>query len=169
MTAQSPAAQRGFDALYEWLQPSLWRYAHRLVGDSDAADDIVQESFVRLLARPDLDGDPARLWLFTVATNLIRDRGRTSSRRKRLLTAVPVTPTATPPPDDRVEREEQVRAVRSALDRLSERDKQLLMMREEGFKYHEIAEVVGIAPASVGTLIARAVKRFTQVYTQPEE
>jgi DNA-directed RNA polymerase specialized sigma24 family protein len=37
-------------------------------------------------------------------------------------------------------------------------------MREEGFKYEEIANVVGVAPASVGTLIARALRRFVEVY-----
>ena len=37
-------------------------------------------------------------------------------------------------------------------------------MREEGFTYQEIAETVGVAPGSVGTLIARAVRRFTEVY-----
>jgi DNA-directed RNA polymerase specialized sigma24 family protein len=37
-------------------------------------------------------------------------------------------------------------------------------MREEGFKYEEIAAVIGVAPASVGTLIARALRRFMEVY-----
>jgi DNA-directed RNA polymerase specialized sigma24 family protein len=50
--------------------------------------------------------------------------------------------------------------VREVLDRLPDRDRQLLLMREEGFRYDEIAKVVGVAPASVGTLIARALKRF---------
>lgn len=164
MTVQAAPANEGFDALYERLQPSLWRYVHRLVGDADVADDVVQEAFVRLLKRPELSGNAARLWLFTVATNLVRDRGRTTVRRRRLLSAVPTdTPTVTLA-DRRLEREEEVRAVRQALEKLSERDRQLLMMREEGFKYHEIAEVVGTAPSSIGTLIARAAKRFTEVY-----
>jgi RNA polymerase sigma-70 factor (ECF subfamily) len=54
------------------------------------------------------------------------------------------------------------------LDRLPERDRQLLLMREEGFKYEEIARVVGVAPASVGTLIARALKRFVAMYEARE-
>jgi DNA-directed RNA polymerase specialized sigma24 family protein len=40
----------------------------------------------------------------------------------------------------------------------------LLLMREEGFKYEEIAGVIGVAPASVGTLIARALRRFAELY-----
>jgi RNA polymerase sigma-70 factor (ECF subfamily) len=158
-----------FNAAYERLQPSLWRYVHRLVGDGDVTDDVVQEAFVRLLARPDLHGDSARLWLFTVATNLVRDRGRTAVRRKRLLTAIPVQTEPTPQASDRVERAERVQSVRDALDDLPERDRHLLLMREEGFSYQEIAAAIGVAPGSVGTLIARAIKRFTAVYRPLEE
>jgi RNA polymerase sigma-70 factor, ECF subfamily len=168
LSVRPATAESEFNALYERVQPSLWRYAHRLLGDGDATDDVVQEAFVRLLARPDLRGNRARLWLFTVATNLVRDRGRTRVRRGRLLSARPVTPDPPPPPSDRVERAEQVEAVRAALDRIPERDRQLLLMREEGFSYQEIAEAVGVAPTSVGTLISRAVKRFTEVYSPAE-
>ena len=164
----SRESTEGFNALYERLQPSLWRYVNRLVGDADVADDVVQESFVRLLSRPDLTGDAARLWLFTVAMNLVRDRGRTATRRARLLAAVPATQEVEPGPAEAVERDEQVRAVRAALQKLPERDRQLLLMREEGFRYQEIAEAVGVAPGSVGTLIARAVRRFTEHYRTTE-
>jgi RNA polymerase sigma-70 factor, ECF subfamily len=168
LTAPHGAAEGDFNALYERVQPSLWRYVHRLLSDGDAADDVVQEAFVRLLSRPDLGGDAARLWLFTVATNLVRDRGRTAARRNRLLTAAPAAPEPPPPVVEQLDREERVRAVRAALDQLPQRDRQLLLMREEGFRYHEIAAAVGVAPGSVGTLIARAIKRFAQIYREPE-
>jgi RNA polymerase sigma-70 factor (ECF subfamily) len=69
-----------------------------------------------------------------------------------------------PRPDDRVEQIEDIEAVQAALEKLSDRDRQLLLMRAEGFKYEEIAGVIGVAPASVGTLIARALKRFIEAY-----
>lgn len=168
VSAGQRIAEGEFNALYERLRPSLWRYVHRLVGDADAADDIAQEAFVRLLDRPDLRGDSARLWLFTVATNLVRDRGRTATRRKRLLSATPFVPEASPPASERAERAERIAAVRDALRELPERDRHLLLMREEGFSYREIAAVIGVAPGSVGTLIARAIRRFTLVYRPAE-
>lgn len=152
-----------FDELFEGLYPSLYRYLHRLTGDADAADDIAQESFVRLL-RQELPEPEVRPWLFTVAMNLVRDRARKMERRQRLLSTAPPLVSSASRPDDDVERVERVAAVRAALDRLSERDRQLLLMREEGFKYEEIANVIGVAPASVGTLIARALRRFVEVY-----
>lgn len=159
----------GFGELYERLQPSLLRYLERLTADRDVAQDVAQEAFLRLLRRSDLTGDDARLWIFTVATNLVRDHGRTVVRRQRLLSGRPMTPNAVPTPDALTERAEQVERVRAALRQLPERDRQLLLMREEGFRYQEMAEAVGVAPGSVGTLIARALKKFEAVYRRDEE
>jgi RNA polymerase sigma-70 factor, ECF subfamily len=156
-----------FDGLFQRLYPSLFRYLHRLTGDADAAEDVAQESFVRLL-RQNLTEDEVRPWLFTVAMNLVRDRARKTDRRQRLLTGAPQLVKPGPLPDEDLERSERIAAVRSVLDTLPERDRQLLLMREEGFKYEEIAQVVGVAPASVGTLIARALRRFVEAYRARE-
>jgi RNA polymerase sigma-70 factor, ECF subfamily len=156
-----------FDAVFEKLYPALFRYLHRLTGDQDVAEDIAQEAFLRLLRQP-LPEAEIRPWLFTVAMNLVRDRARKSERRQRLLTAAPNLVTRIPLPDEDVERSERIAGVREVLDQLPERDRQLLLMREEGFKYDEIAAVVGVAPASVGTLIARALKKFVAEYEARE-
>lgn len=148
-----------FEARFQELYPSLYRYLHRLTGDPDVAEDIAQEAFVRLL-RQSLPDDEVRPWLFTVAMNLVRDAARRTDRRQRLLQTAPSLSSHVPEPDEEVERNERIAGVRRALDTLSQRDQQLLLMREEGFKYEEIAGVVGVAPASVGTLIARALRRF---------
>lgn len=168
--APTPSAppRLDFDDLFRRLYPSLHRYAHRMTGDTDAADDIAQEAFVRLLGRP-LPEDEARLWLFTVATNLFRDRARTVRRRERLLAGGPPPVASLPRPDEEAERADEVRRVREALDRLAPRERQMLLMREEGFRYDEIASVTGVAPGSVGTLLARALKRFAAAYDAPKE
>lgn len=116
------------------------------------------------LLRQSLPEAEVRPWLFTVAMNLVRDHARKVERRSRLLTTAPVLVSSTPLPDETVERSEQVGLVRAVLGQLSVRDQQLLLMREEGFKYEEIARVIGVAPASVGTLIARALRRFADLY-----
>jgi len=152
-----------FDSQFQQLYPSLFRYLHRLTGDADIADDIAQESFVRLL-KQDLPEAEVRPWLFTVAMNLVRDHARKVERRQRLLTTAPVLVSPSALPDEAVERNEAVGSVRVILNQLSTRDQQLLLMREEGFKYEEIARVIGVAPASVGTLIARALRRFAELY-----
>ena len=56
----TPGSAVDYDALFRRLYPSLFRYLHRLTGETDQADDIAQESFVRLLGR-DMPEDEARL------------------------------------------------------------------------------------------------------------
>lgn len=155
------------DDLFRRLYPPLFRYLNRLTGDPDAADDIAQEAFVRLLRDPLPEAD-ARPWLFRVATNLLRDRARKRKRHRRLR---PQAHREAPPPerpDEVVERSEAVARVRAALDRIPERDRRMLLMREEGFSYREIAEAVGVASSSVGTLLGRAIRRFREVYVAAE-
>lgn len=151
-----------FEAAFHDHNASLFRYAHRLLGDADVASDVVQESFIRLLRHPMPDAE-VRRWLFTVATNLVRDHARMESRRQRLLAERYSAPRADPGPEEAASRAERIAAVRSALSRLRPRDQAMLLMREEGFRYAEIAEAIGVAPGSVGTLLARALRRFSAV------
>ncbi len=153
-----------YEAAYKRLQPSLYRYLLRLTGDPDLAEDLAQESFVRLLDH-DLPEAEIRPWIFAVATNLVRDSARTRERRRRLLQEKGERGINAPAADEWVERSERIESVRAALDKLSERDRKLLLLREEGFKYAEIAEVIGVVPGSVGTLVARALRRFAAAYT----
>lgn len=161
-----------FDAAFARHHAALFRYLHRLLGDADVAADLAQETFVRLLNHP-LPDEEVRPWLFTVGTNLARDVARMRSRRRRLLekrgeddALRPARPVA---PDERLERRRKIEAVHAALERIAERDREILLMREEGFRYAEIAEVIGVAPTSVGTLLARALQRFAAAYEEGEE
>lgn len=156
-----------FDRLFRRLYPSLFRYLYRLTGDPDTADDIAQESFSRLLrhALPEAEAKP---WLFTVATNLVRDSARKTTRRERLLSIVKPAPSAPQAPDVMAERNERIESVRAVLAGLSERDRKLLLMRAEGFTYDEMARAVGVAPGSIGTLLARALRRFSAAYKLQE-
>ena len=158
-----------FDTLFDDVFPALLRYCHRLTGDGDVAEDMAQEAFVRFV-RDQVEGPPGavRVWLFKVATHLIRDRYRTAENRRRLLEEHPVKPSTPADPAIRAERDETIRSVRNALSRLPDRDRQLLLMREEGFSYREISQAVGVKEASIGTLLSRAQRRFTDAYALEE-
>ncbi len=154
-----------FDTVFGEVYPGLFRYCHRLTGDSDVADDVAQEAFVRFYER-EIQGteEGIRAWLFRTAIHLVRDRHRLRENRKRLLEANPVLPGGEEAPDLRVERSEDVARVRTALESLKDRDREMLLLRYEGFSYREIAETMDTAATSVGTLLARAERRFTEVY-----
>lgn len=157
-----------FDALFDSVYPPLFRYCNRLTGDPDQAEDVAQEAFFRLLDRG-AEGTESSLrsWLFLVATNLVRDRSRTRETRRRILTRIP-PPDAVPGPDQDLTRAEEVERVRRALQILSERDRKMLLLRQEGFSYREIAEMVEVSHRSVGTILARALKRFAAELSNEE-
>ena len=151
------------ERLFEEHHGELYRYLHRLTGDADVAADAAQEAFVRLVENPPRHGMNPRAWLFTVATNVVRDGARTRSRRRELLVGAPdraPRPDAPADPETALIRRERREAVRRALGALGEKERTILLMREEGFKHREIAEAVGTTTGSVGTMSARALDKL---------
>lgn len=156
-------------AVYAEVYPGLVRYLHRKVWDSDRAAELAQDVFVRALAaRP----DNPRAWLFTVAANIANDETRLVLRRKKHLTLLKLEATAEPPRVDPVavmEREERAETVRRALDALNERDREVLLLRDAGLSYPEIAERTGLAVGAVGTTLCRARKRMVEAHAALKE
>jgi RNA polymerase sigma-70 factor, ECF subfamily len=155
-----------FTELFNAEFQRLYRYLDRLSGESDLAADLAQEAFVRLYQRGSLPDAP-NAWLITVAMNLLRNARSTHTRRRRLLTvaraeAVLADPSPSPA-QVTVDVASSVR-VRVALDRLPERERQLLLLRAEGYSYREISAVLDLNDASVGTLLARAKRTFREAY-----
>lgn len=151
--------------LFERHQGELFRYVARFTGDGDLAEDVVQDVFVRLAERPPRHDDQIRAWLFRVATNLAIDATRGARRRLALVKGqADRLPMADPPVDPATAavRDDDRRRVRAALAELSERERAVLLMREEGFAHREIAVAVGTTTGSVGTMIARALEKLSQ-------
>jgi RNA polymerase sigma factor (sigma-70 family) len=157
-----------FRRLFDEQFPSLFRYLDRLSGDPDLAADLAQEAFVRLYRRGEVPDD-ARAWLGTVASNLFRDERRRSRRRLRLLDAQPAELTLgapSPSTDAAVIEREQRESVRQALDGLSLRDRQMLLLRHEGYSYREIAQALGVTETGVGTMLVRAAAAFRAAFLE---
>ena len=130
-----------------------------------APEDVVQEAFVRLYQRRQLPDSP-EAWLITVAMNLFRNEKSTRNRRLRLLSPVRGEQLlADPPlsPEAEASAGDSRRRVRNALDQLSEREQRLLLLHAEGYRYREIAVVLGLNEASVGVMLARARQAFREI------
>jgi RNA polymerase sigma-70 factor (ECF subfamily) len=155
------------DDLFRTYHDPLVRYLTRRLGDRDWAEEVAQETFVRALRQTDLQNE--RAWLFAVATNLVRDEARKDSRRRRhleLLTAEAKAESIVEPPLTDLERAQERALARKAIDALSERDREALLMREEGLDYNEIASALELSVASVGTTLSRARRRLVEVYEE---
>jgi RNA polymerase sigma-70 factor (ECF subfamily) len=157
--------------LFDEHHAALYRYLLRLTGDPDAAADALQEAFARLLERRPRE-ERLRAWLFTVATNVVREAANARQRRARLLERFrgrAPTPSPAPDPLATTEAEDRRTRVRAALAVLSDRERTVLLMREEGFAHREIAEAVGTTTGSVGTMIARALDKLAEHLPLDEE
>jgi RNA polymerase sigma factor (sigma-70 family) len=159
-----------FVALFQVHFPRLYRYLDRLSGDPDLAADVVQEAFIRLYRRGALPDAP-EAWLISVAMNQFRNSKSTRSRRSRLLTPARsegVLSDPAPSPEQSAIAEESRRRVRSALDRLPDRERRLLLLRAEGYSYRDLAAALNLNEASIGTLLARARTAFRECYEDPD-
>lgn len=153
------------DRLFREYHTPLVRYLTRRLGDRDWAEEVAQETFVRALRQTELTNE--RAWLFAVATNLVRDEARKDSRRRRhleLLRAEAEAESIVEPPVTAQERAEDRAMARKAIEALTERDREALLMREEGLDYEEIATALGLSTASVGTTLSRARRRLVEAY-----
>ena len=144
--------------LFDEHGAALYRFAVVLLRHHQDAEDVVQESFLKLLRHLEEGGnrDNIRGWLFTVAAHAARDRQR---RRLRWLPWAPTYDPIVAPPD-LPDEDGRLHAARMALQRLPARDRLLLALRANGLSYRQIAEAAGIKPASVGRLLARALDRW---------
>ena len=131
--------------------PALRLCARALTRDSETADDIVQDTLVRALRSEHLfhDGD-VRAWLYTILTNLNRNRLRSLSRRPTLM-PIKDSDAAMTGPDT------GSRDIARALDDLAEDQRAaLLLVVLEGLTYREVAEVQGVPIGTVMSRLARA-------------
>lgn len=153
--------------LFTRYHGSLVRMLYRRTGDRDRAEEIAQETFARAVAAPPRNPRP---WLFAVALNLVREEGRTAARRgRRLVLYQAEQPDRAAAPDEELDRGERIAQVRAALDSLTERDREALLLKAEGFNYEEIAATLGLARGAIGTTLARARRRLVEAYRAGEE
>ncbi len=153
--------------LYRTTFPELVRFLHRKVWDAERARDLAQEAFVRALQH---EPRKPRAWLFQVAANLARDEARTVIRRKKHLVllkaeAEVMEESSGDPSADLAEQERWV-GVREALDTLSEKDREALLLWDAGQSYTEIANQLGLAVGAVGTTLSRARKRLAAAHEE---
>ena len=169
-------AQDNFDDLFVACYEGIYRLIYRIVGTREEAEDLAQEAFLRLHrasylwregpTEPEREHN-ARAWLYRVAVNLAYNvlRGRKRLEQRELAVDDDIADASeTSDPFDVALRDDLRSSVRRILAGLPERQAQLLMLRYAGLSYRELAEVLRIAPGSVGTLLARAEAAFERAY-----
>ena len=155
-----------FEAVYEAFRPRLFSFLVRLSHRRDVAEDLLEETWLRLVARAGDLTDETRLgpWLFTVARNLFASWCRHRSLdENRLSDLVPSWPGARPreSPFEAAARAELERRVETALARLPLADREVLpLVGVEGLTPAEAAAVCGISSVTLRARLHRARARL---------
>lgn len=150
----------------------LLQYATRILGDSERARDVVQETFVKLQRenRTELDHAPAK-WLFTVC----RNRALNICRKEKRMTylddeILEKRESAEPLPNERMEQNEARGFLLRIVATLPARQQELLQLKfQNDLSYQEISEITKLSVSNVGVLIHTALKTLRQKYAQASQ
>jgi len=152
-------------ALAEYESP-LVGYAYGFVHDLERARDIVQDTFIRLCQQDVAKvKDGLKTWLFTVCRNraldVLRKESRATSLDDDLLKRRAAEELL---PDESLDQSERIAAVMRYLDRLSENQRTVILMKfRDGLSYQEICQATGLSSGNVGFLIHAGLKRLREL------
>jgi RNA polymerase sigma-70 factor (ECF subfamily) len=157
-----------FRAFYERSARGIWAYLARITGDRQMADDLLQETFYRFLraAATHDSEEHRRNSLYRIATNLARDVRRRNLLRPTFLAGEDIERV---PGSDQAGATERITDFTRAMSRLKPRERALLWLAyAEGNSHREIAEVLGLRPASLKILLFRARRKLAGLLGRPQ-
>jgi RNA polymerase sigma-70 factor, ECF subfamily len=155
-----PAA-RGDEAelatIYEERRGELYAFLVGMTRDAEAAEDLLQDTFLRLVreARAGRMPEQVRPWLYRTAANAAIDRGRRGATLLRLLPRL-LDRSDPPRPEGEALRAERDAELHAALGRLSADRRAALLLAARGFSGSEVADLLGRTEGATRTLLCRA-------------
>jgi RNA polymerase sigma-70 factor, ECF subfamily len=169
--------KRGFNELVERYQSRLLNFVYRTTGDRERAEDLVQETFIRIYRHLHRFDQTKKFstWAYTIASNLAKNELRNRSRNPLVLfQALKKSWDAdqrplewednTYRPDDLYRKRHLKQLVESAVGELPEHHRHVFVLREmEGKTYEEIAEITGCNLGTVKSRLNRARNNFAQI------
>lgn len=162
--------QAGDKAAWDTLVDAYWQrlygYALRATGKSELAQDLVQETFLRIVQRLGNYDDQGKFeaWLFRILVNLVRDHGRSLARHPTQSTVIESDGQRIEMTDELagkgfapfepVQQQEETQRLQAALRKLPEADRQILLLRHfADMPFKDIARTLN---CPIGTVLARA-------------
>lgn len=153
--------------LYDALRPSLFAYLSCLGLTTDEAEDVIQDSFCRLVRHVLKRGADKNLrgWVFRVAHNAAMDLSHSARESNARSVSVGDISFEEPPdlalnPEEIAIWKEELRDLRASMARLTTQQRSAVLLRAEGLRYREIAGVLGVSIQRVADLVQRALARL---------
>jgi RNA polymerase sigma-70 factor (ECF subfamily) len=151
------ADELALTALYEAHRAELFAFLVRMTRDREAAEDLLQETFIRLITETRAGRPPeqVRAWLYRVASNAAISRGRHGSVLNRLMPRL-VDRREPASPESEALRAERDSELHHDLADLAPDARAALLLAAQGFDGHEIAAAIGRTEGATRTLLCRA-------------
>ena len=169
MVQVSRGDQDAFAILVERHRLRALNFAHRFLGDRQAAEDIAQEAFVRAYQSRHRYRPKAAFstWFFHILSNLCLNETRRRRRQERALQSETAFPLpldgVSASPGDQYQQQELSAAVRQAIGELPDKQRlAVILQRFEGLDYAEIGRVMGVSRGAVDGLLSRAKESLRQ-------
>jgi RNA polymerase sigma-70 factor (ECF subfamily) len=178
-TAEGGRFDAAFCELMKRYKNPIVSFLYRYTGDMKTAEDLGQEVFIRVFKKIKVYNSAARFstWLYTIACNLAKDEFKRRSRHPAVsydwqssghddtTRTVPSVGKESSMPEQVAEQNERSAAVQTALTKLPDADREILILRElQGMKYEEIAKILDLPLGTVKSRIARARLAFKDVW-----
>jgi RNA polymerase sigma-70 factor (ECF subfamily) len=172
-----------FEELVHRYERELFGYLRNYLGDADLAEDVFQQTFLRVYLKSDQFSNDRKFrpWLYAVATNQAIDSRRRTVRQKMASLDRQVTGDddaaggsfgdlfgdACDTPAEESEMLEQRAAIRDAVDELPEQTRQVvLLVYFQGLKYREAAEALGVPVGTVKSRLHGAIQKLSEVFVE---
>jgi RNA polymerase sigma-70 factor (ECF subfamily) len=156
--------EEAFRAFYDRTARGLWAYLARVTGDRHLADDLLQEAYYRFLraAASHESEEHRRNSLYRIATNLARDARRRSLTR--VLASLTRRDIEQVPSADHTATTEGSADFTRAMAQLKPRERAMLWLAyAEGATHREIAQMLGLRPASLKPMLFRARRKLAEL------
>jgi RNA polymerase sigma-70 factor (ECF subfamily) len=156
------------EALFRSHYSRVARIIERVVRDRARSEELAVEVFLKLWRNQKAQHENVEAWLYRVAVRTGIDGLRRQTRRahyERALASVRPQRSSANPEQLHSANEEQER-VRAVLSAMHPRHAQFLLLRSQDFTYDEVAAILNLNPASIGTLLSRAQESFRKEYTK---
>ncbi|HET6834990.1 MAG TPA: sigma-70 family RNA polymerase sigma factor [Acidimicrobiales bacterium] len=153
-----------FEQLVRAYQQHVWRFLSRLLADAAAAEDVTQETFLRVFRRLPTFTFEAKFstWVFQIARNAGIDELRSRERRNRLASVAPPGMSVAPP-----EARAEIEAALASLP--VDLREAVVLVEVLGLRYHEVARVIGVPEGTVKSRMFSARSRLHRWSTADEE
>lgn len=174
LTQMAKGDQAAFEAFVHRYHAPIHQYIERLVKDTKKAEDLVQETFIRLIKQLQSKQIPQypKAWLYRVASNLCKDYWRSAYYRSETTPKeeLPISEDEGPSVVEIFERQETRQEVLSSLKQLPDIQQQIVILRfYQDLKLKEIADILDIPLGTVKSSLFHALKKLKDLLVQQKE